>query len=104
MFKHIEINCFEFEEYSLKNRKRIIKKQMEQYINLLSIVINNLEENRFQVDFIINDGIGEELEIEFNVDSKTDLKEEFLKKYEEVIKDFSIDTNKITFKIYRKVL
>lgn len=102
MVKHIEINCFEFEEYSLKNRKRIIQKQMEQYIKLLSSIVKYVEEDNFQIDFLINEGVGEEIKSEFIVEDKENIKEDFLKKYEEVMKDFNMNTNKISFKIYRR--
>jgi hypothetical protein len=104
MVKHIEINCFEFGEYTLNQRKKAIRLQMEQYIKLLSMVIKNLEEDKFKIDFIIKDEPFDNLEIDFNIDYKTDIKEEFLKKFEEVMEYFNINTNKITFIINKKIL
>lgn len=104
MEKHIEINCFEFGEYTLEQRARAISLQMGQYIKMLAIVIKHLEEKTFQIDFLINEGVGEELEATLEIDYKTDIEKEFFIKYEDLMKHFTMYTNKISFKIIKRVL
>lgn len=100
MEKHIEINCKEFDEYTLEQRKKLLRIQMQQYIKMLSLVFKHLKESTFQIDFIIKEDIGEELEIEFKSNT-SNIEEEFFKKFEELIGNYNINTNRISFTIHK---
>jgi len=100
MEKHIEINCKEFNEYTLEQRKKLLKLQMQQYIKMLSIVFKHLNENMFQIDFIINEDVEKELEIEFKANT-SNIEEEFFKNFEELIGNYNINTNRISFIIHK---
>lgn len=104
MEKHLEVNCSEFKDYDLNQRKILLRLQMEQYIKMISPMIKYLDDRSFQIDFVINEDIGEALEDTIEVDGNSDIGKEFFTRYEELMKHFTIDTNKLSFKIIKRVL
>lgn len=104
MVNHIEVNCSEFKDYNLEQRKVLLRLQMEQYIKTVSLIVKHSDETNFQIDFTISEDIGEELEGIIELDYKSNIEKEFFIKYEELMEHFNINTNKISFKISKRVL